>query len=111
MGEGKGGSGKCFEWGRGQSSPLQHTLIGEAINRGRGGEGGACFGYLTKKSNGGGLTKNPKLLSYLGVKGVQSLKYYLFLYFTDTIICKASSYSSIKPILFYIMLLAGNLEF
>ena len=60
---------------------------------------------------GGGLTKNPKLLGYLGVKGVQSLKYYLFLYFIDTIICKASSYSSIKPILFYIMLLAGNLEF
>ena len=62
---------------------------------------------------GGGAHQKSQIIRLLnlGVKGVQSLKYYLFLYFTDKIICKASSYSSIKPILFYIMLLAGNLEF
>ena len=64
MGEGKGGSGKCFEWGRGQSSPLQHTLIGEAINRGRGGEGGGMFWVFDQKIEWGALTKNPKLLGY-----------------------------------------------
>ena len=71
------------------------------------------FWVFDQKIEWGGAHQKSQIIRLLnlGVKGVQSLKYYLFLYFTDKIICKASSYSSIKPILFYIMLLAGNLEF
>ena len=58
MGEGKGGSAKCFKRGRGQSPPHQHTLIGETISR------GVHVLGIWPKIEWGGLTENPKLLGY-----------------------------------------------